>query len=180
MRSAIPLLVLLLSTTPAGAQQPKSGGGRYTICVMPFGCGANGDPAWKDAPNSQTPDPKKAAPVPRQDFYLYPDPLTQESSVKDDITSAVRLSPAQTGAKEPQVVIIRRAGKSVALPATKVPPKTSKAGTEAADEIAAVRGSGKAAGQINAMRERQSGAKKRGELGKPEGAEIFGDSSPKR
>jgi len=138
---------------------------RYSICLWPNPCGATGIP-------SKAPDPKKEKGVKKsvkaggvgkvslRDLRLYSaqDPLTKvilhgRINGKDGVTSAVRLKPEFSGWDQEQ--ILYRGEGSLQLPpgVLKADSRTKNGGT--GPEWEAIDREGRAADQVNGMREHQ-------------------------
>lgn len=168
---------------PTPVERPKA---RFSPCVMPFGCGASGGtaPSVTNPQAAEIEAAKKKAPAKREapektddgsraHYYSSIDPLAQELRL-GEITSAIRLDPADTGTGTTQVLIRRQAG-DLALPGTTLPkPKKSRT-SETADWAEPLETSGAASGRVNAMRDERDAL--RGDTGTANGGvrRMWGD-----
>jgi len=172
---------LLLSLLVSGLLAANASAETYEICLFPRACapstGKKAKPA-KDVPEKKNKEQeKKSAPsaaraIPDANLYVHQDPLLRDALSDKHIVSAIRVGTTKNG------TILYSPGPDLKLPKTNVPftlKDKAEGAAQEEDDWVKVDGKGKAATQINKMRDGRKAVKQAGTAGKVGADKMFGE-----
>jgi len=159
---------LFLSLLVSGLLAANASAETYEICLFPRACAPSTGKKTKPAKNV----PSAARAIPDANLYVHQDPLLRDALSDKHIVSAIRVGTTKNG------TILYSPGPDLKLPKTNVPftlKDKAKGAAQENDEWVKVDGKGKAATQINKMRDGRKAVKQAGTAGKVGADKMFGE-----